>query len=132
MHGSSSLPSTRRCRRGFTLIEVLVTVVILSIGIVLVLRAFETSLVALGQARDALRAGHLIRGKMAEAEADALEGGRPAYGAGGRLEAPFSEYRWELRSGGPSGTGTGVAAVVVDVWRAGWDVRYTGATLVRR
>ena len=58
--------SKRRCPAGFTLIEVLVALVILSTGIVLVLRAFETALAAVGQARDALVAGRLMREKILE------------------------------------------------------------------
>jgi len=62
---------------GFTLVEVLVTLVILSTGIVLVLRAFETSLVALGDARDNLWAVNLMRQKTAEAELALAAGSSP-------------------------------------------------------
>jgi type II secretion system protein I len=58
----------RRAKRGFTLIEVLVALVILSTGIVLVLRAFETALVASGRGRDSLVATALLRDKLIQVE----------------------------------------------------------------
>jgi type II secretion system protein I len=62
--------------RGFTLIEVLVALVILSTGIVLVLGAFEASLSALGRSRDVLLASVMIRERMTEADAQLREAGR--------------------------------------------------------
>ena len=57
---------------GFTLIEVLVTVVILSVGIVAILEAFQASLVALGAAQDSLRGTLLAREKMGDVELQCL------------------------------------------------------------
>jgi prepilin-type N-terminal cleavage/methylation domain-containing protein len=73
--GSSPPPPPPALRGAFTLIEVLVTVVILSTGIVVVLEALQTSLGALGSARDSLRATLLVREKMAEVERGALQSG---------------------------------------------------------
>lgn len=55
---------TRGAIRGFTLIEVLVSLVILSTGIVLVLRAFETALTASVRGRDTMLATMLVRDKL--------------------------------------------------------------------
>jgi prepilin-type N-terminal cleavage/methylation domain-containing protein len=59
----------------FTLIEVLISLVILSTGIVLVLRAFNTSLFALRESRNALIANILIRDKIEQARLAAFERG---------------------------------------------------------
>jgi prepilin-type N-terminal cleavage/methylation domain-containing protein len=67
--------STKLARRGFTLIEVLVAVVILSTGIVVVLRAYNSSLIALGQAHDVLQASRLIREQMTDVQAQIRESG---------------------------------------------------------
>jgi prepilin-type N-terminal cleavage/methylation domain-containing protein len=67
-----------RVRVGFTLIEILVTLVILSVGIVAILHAFQSSLTALGAAGDSLRAELAIREKMAEIEQAARDGNESA------------------------------------------------------
>lgn len=54
----------RHGRAGFTLIELLVSIVVLSIGIVVVLEAFQTSLTALGSSRDSLMADVFARQRM--------------------------------------------------------------------
>ena len=59
----------------FTLIEVLISLVILSTGIVMVLRAFNTSLFALRESRNALIANILIRDKIEQARLAAFERG---------------------------------------------------------
>lgn len=57
---------SRRKTSGFTLVEVLVSIVILSIGIVVVLQAFQTSLTALSESRNVLRSSTFARRKLAE------------------------------------------------------------------
>ena len=73
---------------GFTLIEVLITVVILAVGIVSVLRAFEVSLAALGEARDSLRTDRVISSRIAAIEVAALREDRSTLSGGARR---FSE-----------------------------------------
>ncbi|MBL7075921.1 MAG: type II secretion system protein [Kiritimatiellae bacterium] len=58
----------------FTLIELLVTVVILSTGIVLILQAFQTSMVALAESRDTMRAAALSHALVVQGEMDARSG----------------------------------------------------------
>lgn len=57
-----------RKRNGFTLIEVLVSVVILSTGLVLLLRAFSTSLVAMDASNETVQAALLADHAQGEAE----------------------------------------------------------------
>ena len=59
-------------RRGFTLIEVLVAVVVLAVGLVAVMRGFETSLLALRESSDTLHANLIIAEKISQARAAGL------------------------------------------------------------
>lgn len=100
---------------GFTLIEVLITVVILSTGIVLVLQAFQTSATALGAARDAMRATHLLRGMVETIARDGLA----AVPASGACPAPYGAYACRVTAaagGGESPEGGQVQQITVDVW----------------
>ena len=86
---------------GFTLIEMLVSLVILSTGIVLVLSALETSAAALGQARVTARASFLMNQRMADLDLELLQDD-VAPADNGVFEAPYDAYRWELVEGKPS------------------------------
>lgn len=105
--------SPRPCRAGFTLIEVLVALVILSTGLVVVLRAYNTSLTALGRSRDVLLASRLIREQMAEAQAQVRKTGEWNGSAAGLSDDPayqgfYSDCR-VVMSGGVQGGGAGKA-----------------------
>ena len=94
----SSRCRTSSLRRGFTLIEVLITLVILSTSIVLVLRAFGTAAAALGEVRDSVWASLLIREKLAAAAIAAEESGAAGFTtSSGRIPAAGMEYGWTLR-----------------------------------
>jgi|GEM_PF-5606712 len=84
-------PDSRRCHGardcGFTLLEVLVTLVILSVGIVVVLQAFQTSIVALEAARDSLRMELLLKEYLAETEGAVRQSGSAETGV---LEKGFA------------------------------------------
>jgi len=120
---------------GFTLIEVLVALVILSTGIVVVLRAFQTSLFALSEARDALRASMLMRDTLAETELAVIQEGASALR---RLDGGFSgpgdwvgtlsidkEVPPEVGAGS-----NGLFRVEIDLWRRDAGTHYGGATYV--
>lgn len=77
---------------GFTLLEVLVTLVILSTGIVLVLRAFDHAMVALDNARDVMRMSFLAEQHLAAIDVAQ----RPLEAGYGTCEEPYAGYRWEL------------------------------------
>ena len=85
-------------RSGFTLIEILITVVILSIGIVAILRAFETSMVALTQARNALFGTVLCRDKLVDIESDTAVGKSPTGNSNGAFDGIYKDYRWNIES----------------------------------
>lgn len=78
---------------GFTLIEVLVALVILSIGIVAVLRSFDTATVALADAREALQATLLAGEKLGEWKAAAA--GQAADPPVGAFAETFMGGVWE-------------------------------------
>ncbi len=78
----------------FTLIELLVTVVILSTGIVLILQAFQTSMVALAESRDGLRSAALSHALVVQGELEVR-------GAGAVidehvLQARYPDYWWRV------------------------------------
>jgi prepilin-type N-terminal cleavage/methylation domain-containing protein len=81
----------------FTLIELLVTVVILSSGIVLVLRAFNTAVVALDRGRGALESTRQVRNLVAELQIEAAEKGRlsPGRRSGHGGSERLSGMLWE-------------------------------------
>ena len=133
--GSDLPPATSRARGGFTLIEVLVTTIILATGIVLVLQAFDLGAVALGAARDRLWSGLLLQQKMAETRVALADGdeGSVAAVASGRFADRYRDFRWERRchaetseaEGGPS---CRLWDITMTVWRDGSSRRTTAAT----
>lgn len=124
-------------RSAFTLIELLVTVVILATGIVLVLRAFNTAVVALDEARTSLDAVWLVRNRLVELDIEAtaegaLVPGRETGRGEGRAAAMFWES-WvepvDMPSGG-DGTNS-LYKVTIAAWRENHARRYSVATYVR-
>jgi prepilin-type N-terminal cleavage/methylation domain-containing protein len=89
-------PMGRGGHGGFTLIEILVTLVILSVGIVLVLEGFQTSIFALGASRDAMRADALLAQLMAQTELTLLAGGNAPGVADQGQDSSSSNYRWSV------------------------------------
>jgi len=85
-------------RRGFTLIEVLITLVILSVGIVVVLRSLGAEAAALGAVRDSLWSSLLAREELTAAAVAAEENGGAGFTtSSGRIPAAGMEYGWTLR-----------------------------------
>lgn len=83
---------------GFTLIEVLVSLAILSIGIVLVLQALSSATVALGEAHDTLWDSMLIEQKVGEAMLEAARGQGVAESRGA-FEGVPGAFFYEVKSG---------------------------------
>lgn len=92
-----ALPNTRA---GIALLEILVALLILSGGMVLVLRASHNVLRALQQSRESMRTGLLLRERigrahwMAVREPEAL----PAFDSGW-LAGSLGDYAWRLETG---------------------------------
>ncbi|MGQ9660806.1 MAG: type IV pilus modification PilV family protein [Kiritimatiellia bacterium] len=120
------------CGAAFTLIEVLVAVVILSTGIVLVLRAFDASVVALSEARDTMRAAALLRERIVLTTLDvrsAADYVPPT--RSGRFEDPYRDFHWNEEANTVAGSGPTVSYELVEtVWRDGSDRRFTTRTYV--
>ena len=91
--------SDRRGRdAGFTLIEVLVTCVILFAGLGAVLKAYSLAVVALEASADVVAASALLGDKAAELELKLLAArGQGLPGGGGVVAVDGVDYRWEAR-----------------------------------
>jgi len=86
----------RLTNRGFTLIEVLAAIVVLSFGIVVILRALETSLIAMERSRNTMWGYILIREIFAGTKIDMRRGVEmPSYSAGINEIGPCKNFHWE-------------------------------------
>lgn len=80
---------------GVTLVEVLLAVVVLSVGMVGVLRAYATSVGALEISRETVNTIELLKGKMADIEQTMIEqGGVSAGSSSGQFEGESGDYDW--------------------------------------
>ena len=115
---------SKKC--GFTLIEVLVSLVVLSTGIVLVLRAMGTSAAALSAARVTSRSVMLSDQHLAEIDI-ALAAGETVATERGDFPDPFSSYRWATdvegssEAAGASSEEGGVGHLRLEISRHGSD-----------
>ena len=131
-------PVCRPKDSGFTLIEILISLVIVSVGLVAILSAFQISLQALGGTRDALVANMLACEKFSELRGFvAGHPGSAPMASGGKYSHPFGAYQWEEKvvliplSPREGMTPTGALyEVTVEVWRSGSAKRYLAATLI--
>lgn len=113
-------------RTGFTLIEVLVAVVILSLGIVAVLRGMSSASIALRASGETLRT-EALSDDLLTTLAAGLSGGSNALPlAAGRFADPYEAYGWEWEHhplpvpGALSMSGAAsqvLCEVAVSVWR---------------
>lgn len=83
--------------RAFTLIEVLAAVMILSVGIIGVVRAYITLASGIETSAFTVQASYLLKTKMADIEKEAIE--NPGLPAGGGRSGSFGKeypgFRWE-------------------------------------
>jgi type II secretory pathway pseudopilin PulG len=119
------------------LIEVLIAVVVLSVGIVLVLQSMHGALSAWDGGVERMRAAMLAQEKLEEWRLEArLDGDHPASDRG-RFKPPYSEYRWEVASesvslsGGADDPGV-LQELLCTVWREGRERQFSVATRVYR
>jgi prepilin-type N-terminal cleavage/methylation domain-containing protein len=129
---------------GFTLIEVLIAVVILSTGLVLVLQGMQTGVMAFDSAVSKSRAAVLIGGKLSELRQEALAGvDLSTLESRGDFEAPYELYHWSQSiervskdvSAGAGASGEGKDAgelyrIEVVVGRTGSEREYSLVTYV--
>ena len=109
---TSSIGSKPLDPGAFTLIEVLVTVVILFAGVAVVLRCYAGAIRGLDAAERTVKADQYLGARMAEAELEALQGEVPG-SAGGSCAAPLGGYTWDRQSSVVSLTHSDKVAEVV-------------------
>lgn len=116
-----------RGHSGFTLIEVLLAVVVLSTGIAFILFSLNNTLDALNVSRTNLRA-HLL---LKEALSDIQHNGPPAATHGTWRADWDSEFAFTIEDL-PHGDlyGGELSEVIITVWRRGDSARYSVATYV--
>jgi len=83
--------------RGFTLLEVLIALAILSVAGMALVDAHLGSMYMWGRSRERVVARELLQQMMAEAEIEGLSGGK--YDQGEIEEGPNKGYTWEMESG---------------------------------
>ena len=130
-------------RAGFTLIEVLVTIVILSVGIVAVLRALDASVCHLGVSRDTMLATMLMKEKIADLETQTFNKDEINTGLSkGRFPQPYENFFWQLDikripdltdtpRTADDGTTSSLNEVSLMVWRENSKREYSVTTYVR-
>jgi len=95
-HVAAAGVGRRRGAQGFTLVEILVSLIVLSVGLVLVLQAFQASLRALGDARDRLWTCILLRDAATRAALAARASTSSMGGSEGAWDAGHGEWKWRL------------------------------------
>jgi prepilin-type N-terminal cleavage/methylation domain-containing protein len=81
--------------KGFTLVEVLLAVVVLSIGVVAVLQAYAASLAVLQAAQTTMTSVGLLNQKAGEVQQAVFEKTEiEQAGAEGEFESPFEDFAW--------------------------------------
>jgi prepilin-type N-terminal cleavage/methylation domain-containing protein len=116
-----------RCRHGgFTLVEVLVTIVLMGIVLPITMRAVTNALTAASHARHTAEASALAEAKLNEIVAS---GNPTTFGTSGDFGAEWPEYQWTCQSVTDSNGFTQISLVVT--WREGNRERtYNLSTLV--
>ena len=119
-------PVARQC--GFTLIEVLLAVVVLSTGIGFVLVGLNNTLDALSVSRTNMRA-HLI---LKETMSGIQQHGLPST-THGKCAGTDNDFAFDIQSAPvPDSYDDSLSEVTITVWRQGDGVRYSTTTYVRK
>lgn len=120
---------------GFTLIEVLIAVVVLSVGIVLVLQGLHGALAAWDGGVERMRSAMLVQEKLEHWRLAARVTGEIPAGERGGFEPPFTDYRWQIDSetialpGAAPQPGV-LHELLCTVWREGRERTFAVATRV--
>ena len=84
-------------KHALTLIEVMITVIILTVGIIGIIQAFIKSLDVLQISKDYLAEVLLTESKMAELQRNEVENGGLAHAAtNGKFQSPYDNFDWEV------------------------------------
>jgi prepilin-type N-terminal cleavage/methylation domain-containing protein len=116
--------------KGFTLIEIMLAVLILSFGLVLVLRSFATALDGLKRSENVKVASYLLEEKMEDIKEKAREGGgvTEGYSSGEVTISTPRECKWSIEVV-PSGVDENLNKVeLVISWTEGKSKRSLFAT----
>lgn len=122
---------------GFTLIEVLVSVVVLSTGIIFVLHAFNTAALAMSEMRDTIWSGYAAQCELDKIRIDAAVGGDPGSGySSGTVQSYYGIFRWDRRIepagiADSGGAGPDIRRIMLVFSRDGSGRTYQYDTLVR-
>lgn len=120
---------------GFTLIEVLIAVVVLSVGIVLVLQGMHGALAAWDGGVERMRSAMLVQEKLEQLRLAVQVAGEVPSSGRGRFEPPFADYRWQVERetvalpGMAPGSGV-LHELLCTVWREGRERTFAAATRV--
>ncbi len=115
--------------KGVTFFEILLTVVVLSVGMVGVLRVYAASLSILEVVGDTINSLVLTQEKMADSEQTALEEGGISIGtSSGQFNKRLGDYIWE--SNATASAIAGLDALTFTVYRAGSSRRFQLATYI--
>jgi len=109
--------------RGFTLLEVLLALAILSVAGTALVEAHLGSMYLWGRARERIVARELLQQMMAEAEIEGLSGGK--HDQGEIEDGPNEGYTWEIESGTPDQSGLSALYEVVCTVTAPSGRKYT-------
>lgn len=130
-------PSYVLCRpsSGFTLVEALLSVIIIAVGTIFILQAFGQELTAAGISRDNIEAVVFLKEKMTEIEGEILRAGNPVnFPREGRFSGSGEkDFSWTL-SFVPSELNEGLAQIYLSCfWKSrGKTCRVNLATFVRQ
>lgn len=94
------MPRRRTQTTGFTLLEVMVALAIVSVALVSLLSLGNRSMAAQDRLQRLTQATLLAQGKMAETEVDARRGTLEKIPQQGNFAAPHADYRWRLEFAG--------------------------------
>lgn len=115
--------------KGATFFEALLTVVVLSVGLVGVLRVYAASLSILEEVGDTMGGLVLTQEKMADIEQTALEEGGISIGiSSGQFNKRLGDYVWE--SNATALSTAGLDALTLTVYHAGRSRRFQLATYI--
>lgn len=82
--------------KGYTLVEIMASVLILGVGLVFVANSYAVALRGAGSAANIIEAMKLGQEKIEALEVSTLKGALPGYHLQGTVKSPFKEYNYEL------------------------------------